>query len=457
MLRRILLVGAAITAAVTFTPSLRFAYANEPLHLVVETAEALAAALLVAVMLARYRLGGMRSDLAAALALSLLGAAGGVGVLARTFTEGPTEGAYSTWLPVLVRMVPSLAFVFAAWAVDRRWQVARPGTAVLATTAGVTLVAAAVVAVLQHSLPNAVTAVPADTSRPDVQGHPALVAVQLLGGVAYLAAAIGFDRRARRLDDGLLSWLAGCAALSFWARVNFALYPTIFTDYVYVGDLLRLGSYVLLLVGASREISLYWRRVTLSAALDERRKVARELHDGLSQELAFIAVEAKRLASVAPPEQVAPLEHAARRALEEARAAVNALSLASDEPFPEALASAAEDVTLRSGAHLEVDLPDTAIDVPLEARQALVRIVREAVSNATRHGGAETVRLAVTGNGHGLKVKVADDGAGFDVVAALAARRGFGLQSMRERAAGVGGSVEIRSTGRGTEVEVTVP
>jgi signal transduction histidine kinase len=190
-----------------------------------------------------------------------------------------------------------------------------------------------------------------------------------------------------------------------------------------------------------------------AAALDERRRVARELHDGLAQELAYLAVESKRVGA-------ARLEDAARRALDEARAAVNALTLGGDEPFPAALASAAEDVTERSGARLEVDLPAEPVDLPLEARQALVRVVREAVANATRHGHAETVRLTVeqVGRPAQLRVRVADDGAGFDVSGALAARRGFGLQSIRERVEGLGGSVRITSAaGAGTQVEVVVP
>jgi signal transduction histidine kinase len=156
------------------------------------------------------------------------------------------------------------------------------------------------------------------------------------------------------------------------------------------------------------------------------------------------------------------LEDAARRALDEARAAVSALTLGTDEPFPAALAAAAEDVTLRSGARLEVELPVEPFDVSLEARQALMRIVREAVANATRHGRAETVRLSVervarVGQAPMLRVRVADDGSGFDVPDALAARRGFGLKSITERAEGLGGTVHITSAaGAGTQVEVVV-
>lgn len=192
------------------------------------------------------------------------------------------------------------------------------------------------------------------------------------------------------------------------------------------------------------------------------RELARELHDGLAQELAFIAVEAHRLAPGGP------LERAAQRALDEVRALMQGLAAPADEPLSQTLASAAADVAARAGARVELDQPvawaavapvaGVLIAVTPQTRHHLIRIVREAVGNAVRHGQAETVRLTVAEAASGVRVQVADDGAGFDVGAALTAAPGFGLVSMRERAAALGGRLDIRSAASGgTVVEVVIP
>jgi signal transduction histidine kinase len=90
-----------------------------------------------------------------------------------------------------------------------------------------------------------------------------------------------------------------------------------------------------------------------------------------------------------------------------------------------------------------------------DLREDLARIVREAVSNAARHGEASNVTVALS-NTDVIRVSVSDDGKGFDPNAPR--RRGFGLTSMRERAEARGARVEVRSRpGAGTCVEVVVP
>ena len=91
-----------------------------------------------------------------------------------------------------------------------------------------------------------------------------------------------------------------------------------------------------------------------------------------------------------------------------------------------------------------------------EVREALVRIAREAVTNAARHGDAGLVRVELE-NGAGIKLRIVDDGRGFDAAAATRQTRrgGFGLVSMSERARAVGGVLHVASKrGAGTTVEV---
>jgi len=106
------------------------------------------------------------------------------------------------------------------------------------------------------------------------------------------------------------------------------------------------------------------------------------------------------------------------------------------------------------GVQVQFELTDAA-GARADVREALVRIVREAVTNAARHGRASLVRVELQDDGDLLRLRVLDDGVGFDP---RTADGGFGLRSMRERAGGVGGRARISSTpGHGTAVDVEVP
>src|SRR5439155_19931449 len=111
-----------------------------------------------------------------------------------------------------------------------------------------------------------------------VGAHP-LLAAQLACMVLFAVAAVGFARRAEQSGDELMKWLAPSAALAAIARANYSLFPSLYTQWVYVGDVPRFAAYLLLLGGAVREIARYQRSMAEVATLDERRRIARELHD----------------------------------------------------------------------------------------------------------------------------------------------------------------------------------
>ncbi len=179
--------------------------------------------------------------------------------------------------------------------------------------------------------------------------------------------------------------------------------------------------------------------------------MARDLHDGLAQELAFIHRNALRLNS---EEMIAGrIRASADRALVEARHAIHALSQPWDEPLDVLLAEAVNDVAYRQGRSVDMAL-DPEVRLPPVIQGALVRIACEAVANACVHGDAAQIRVELRG-GTQLLLRVSDDGQGFDPARAGQGRRGFGLISMQERARSIGGRLQIRSAAaRGTQVEV---
>jgi signal transduction histidine kinase len=202
-----------------------------------------------------------------------------------------------------------------------------------------------------------------------------------------------------------------------------------------------------------REIWSYWRALSEAAVLKERQRIACELHDGLAQELAYLARNLNSLSEAADDDSMLRLRRAVERAQLESRRAIRALAAPSGQPFEVALAEAVTEVAERY--HVELDM-DLTSDIRLSAarREALVRIACEAITNAARHSGASRVSLGLERDGSGVRLRISDKGHGFDTAAPGG---GFGLISMRERAHSVGGELLISSApGHGSEVEVAV-
>jgi two-component system, NarL family, sensor histidine kinase UhpB len=203
----------------------------------------------------------------------------------------------------------------------------------------------------------------------------------------------------------------------------------------------------------------------LTAAEEERKRVARELHDGTAQTLAGLRMRL-RLARATEDADVrsAQLEQVSRE-IGEAIEEVRRMSKGLRPPTLDVLGLApaidayARSVTEAAGLELDLRTELVAGVLTTEAELALYRILQEALSNVVRHAGASVVRIRLERNGADVQLAIEDDGSGFDVGAELGDRtRGLGLFGMQERAAYVGGRVSITSTpGRGTGVLVTLP
>lgn len=455
--------AAAATLVVTFVPDLRFAYHGPGLHVGLESIAGVVGLLAAYLIAGRFRRTGYPGDLVLAWALGVV-ALGNlfVGALPAAVEPGSRDSNVLVWSALATRLLGATGFAIAALLPRRTLANRRlPEIACAAATAGALLAVGAGAWLLQDVLPTALEpgVSPADSNRPLVVGHTAVMTAQAAALALFTLAAAGFTRIAWRWNDELYGWLAVSAVLSAGARLHYALFPSLYSEWVYTGDVFRLAAYLVLLVGAAREIGRYWRSEAEAAVLEERRRMARDLHDGLAQELAFISGQTARLATAeAAPPILGQVSAAADRALGEARRAIAALTRPLDEPLEAVLAEVADEVAARSG--LEVEFQSSGhVEVPPATREELARVVREALTNAARHSRASHVRVTVS-NGQGLRVSIADDGVGFDPAQVRAPGRygGFGLKSMRERIAGLGGSLRIGSApGAGTEIEVFLP
>jgi signal transduction histidine kinase len=438
-------IGIGVTVLILATPYLQFGYRSSSLHLVLESVDGLVALLLSYLIHGRSARSHRLQDLLLAQGLLMLAMASlGLAFLGEALA-GLGPQTVDVWLPLVLRMAGSLLIAAAALAGGRR-VVARVG---LQWTPWLVVVPVMLVLWLErHRLPAALDRLPPlSAQHPVIEGHPALLVAQGVGALCFVIASAAFTIQVSGRGDQLLRWLGPSCALAAFARINYELFPSLYSDWFYTGDGLRTLSYLLLLVGAAREIQEYWSAQTRVAVLEDRRRLARELHDGVVQELGYIRLEAH---DVAPGLRERIID-ACDRGLDEARAAIATLGRGADEPLAVVLHKAARQMVERYGGRLLVDL-DQSITASADQRYALVRITREAVSNALRHGRAARVRLRLVSEQGRRVLMLEDDGAGFDVSAPSS---GYGLTSMRERALGLPGSFTIDSEpGQGTVVGV---
>ncbi len=449
--------GLAVTLLTSGTSLIDFAYASIPLHVAMETVAAMAS--LVAAQLAsgRFRRSLELHDLLLLVSLCTFAAANLLfSTVPAVFDSHP--GRFATWAPVGGTLVAAALLAAAAYSPERTLH--RPELAarrgLLASTAALVAIAAAVV-VVGDGLPVAVApdTAPTGAAAPQILTHPVVLLTQVLAMLLFAAAAAGFAARDARTGDVLARWLAVGAILGAFARLNYALYPSLYTDWFYAGDILRLGCFIAIFVGAVLETRRLQEELAAAAVVGERQRIARDLHDGVAQDLAFITQQLRHLAGrdgTTPTMQ--RLVHAAERALDESRHAVSALTSAGDRPLGDVLAASAREAGEREGSIVETDVP-ADVAVPARTQEELLRVVREAVINAARHGAARRIRVELRETPQ-FCLEIIDDGHGFDPDAARAGR--LGLTSMRRRVESIGGDLTIASQlGRGTRVRVTLP
>jgi signal transduction histidine kinase len=203
-------------------------------------------------------------------------------------------------------------------------------------------------------------------------------------------------------------------------------------------------------------------RRLLTAQEDERRRVARELHDDLSQRLARLSIDAALVERSLSPSPERESTRTMRADITRLSDDVHALayqlhpSVLDELGLNEALKVECEQFSRRESIDAQLTSFEAPSEISTDVSVCLFRIAQEALRNAARHSRASRVNLAVTTANGSLRMTVSDDGVGF--LPTQRRVRSLGHASMRERARLVGGGLDIESApGRGTTVDVSVP
>jgi signal transduction histidine kinase len=271
------------------------------------------------------------------------------------------------------------------------------------------------------------------------------------------------------------AFLAIGLVIAAFGEVHFVLYPGVYTGLVTMADALRLLFVLVLLVGIDAEARSDLRALRSAyaaldslrvaeaerAALEERSRLAREIHDGLAQHLWFAKLKQERLAPLLTGEASelsAEVGQALDAAIIEARQALVTMRTALDQelPFSELLSRTVDDFGQRSGLRVEFTAAALPPSVPARQQAELMRVVQEALTNVRKHADATVVRVTAETEGTDLVLTVSDNGRGFRPEQVRGA--GLGLRGMAERARILGGHLRISSEpSDGTLVRLRLP
>lgn len=418
--------AAAVSLAVVAVPWLRMTVEAPSLRVALETGGALLAVMTVVLLL---RQCGLRSR------ADHLWLTAGLVTLALTSLTAATLIVAGAWSPTEARyamggtLAGTVMLAVAAFAPSTK--LSRSPRAVLLPAAALGLVVFGLASLLVGTGPTRL-----------FDPKTGRIIIQVATAAALMLAAVGLTRR----DEPLLRCVAAAVLLAAVAKLDYALFPPVGPENVHLGDILRVTAWALLFGGVVRELRV-------RAVAVERRRMARELHDGIAQELALIR---RRASGIVDQPDGPAITAAAERALGDLRSVIEALVPPAHEPLDVALQRLGAALASECRITVQVNVRDD-VDASAEVRAELLPIIAEAVRNAARHGGAKQVRVDIAGSP--LSVRIIDDGRGFrDGLNTGMGVSGYGLISMRERAELVGGTFSLESVrGAGTLVQVVLP
>jgi PAS domain S-box-containing protein len=201
----------------------------------------------------------------------------------------------------------------------------------------------------------------------------------------------------------------------------------------------------------------------INAQEDERRRVARELHDDLNQRMALLSIELEQLGQMKEPLDLRARLNDLQHQAQEISADIHRISYKLHPSkldhlgLAAAVKSLCQELSTKGSIEIEFQQRGFPANLPNDATLCVFRIAQEALGNCLKHSGASKARVKLVNNGKEVLLSVSDDGCGFDTESS-AMTKGLGFTSMRERVRIVGGEIRIHSQAmHGTLIEVVVP
>jgi signal transduction histidine kinase len=484
----VVVVGLTLISAATLIPGQPFVIRSASLDLVLNTLTAVAAAGAAALAWIRYRVERRLSAIYESSAFLVLFATRalliGVALVGHPDRAGLSLDAPAQW-PLygwtLARLASALLLILAAGASLQRSR--RVPVPVVVLSIGPALLVLAVIAALpsiEGSLPQllgagGLAALRGAPGLPPGMDPPGL-ATQAIVALFYLRGAQLYRDIYREHGRRYAGYLSIALIVAAFSQLHWAILPGIYDPLVTADDLLRATFSVILLLGIDAQSRADVRALRLAnarlhalrradaerAALEASARLAREVHDGLSQDLWLAKLKQGRLAQL--PDLPADargltkeLGEAVDRALGGARAVLATMRTGADGPtIGESIERAVDDFSERFGIRTEFTSTGTVPVLPSRTAAELLRIVLEALTNVHKHADATLVRVAAVWSATAFEVSVADNGMGFEPKGSDGST--YGIRGMRERAALIGAEIEIASRPRdGTRVVVRAP
>ena len=479
----------AFTLVLWFDPRLAPGLVNGPLDLVLNAAAILVAVAVAILAWIHFREGGDRAALIRASAFLVLAAQNlvfiGISVAGQTHELGlelSDPGQMPVWSVIVGRAMAATLLVSAGLvALQPERNLRAPAAVVLIGPTVVMLTVSAWMIAMHAALPallaaDALSQLREDPTLPllELSGAP-LILLQAGIGMAFLASALISYRLWRRDARDAEMYLAIGFTVAAFSQVHSAIHPGSYASLVTTGDMLRVAFYAVLLLAVAAEARSDVRQLRAAnaqlmqlrdadverATAEERARLAREIHDGMSQELWYAKLKQSRLAAFEDlPTEARGLARevaaAIESALSEARQAILALRPAEGGSFAQVVSRYVDDFADRSGIPAECEVDGIGESLPARHQAELLRILQEALTNIRRHADATRVRVRLEATAGGACLHVVDNGRGFSQKQVDASR--YGLRGMRERAGIIGAELRIETASSdGTRVVVDVP
>lgn len=277
-------------------------------------------------------------------------------------------------------------------------------------------------------------------------GGLAIPVLAALLGIAVLQA-VTFAVAVRRWMIGPLERIGAATSVIATGDLAHRLEPEDAEEFSRLGSAVNVMAASLQAIQRRVEMARVARQRAAGAARDaERRRLARELHDGVLQDLSAVRLTLNQQAA-ADEAGAAHAADAVARVIASIRGVVDDLRppALTGTSLADAIAGHARVLAFAQSVRLELDLSGATL-VPDWAVRDLYRIAQEAIGNALRHAGAKQVRVRIVPSGSDVLLEVEDDGVGFDPSAVTL---GSGVHGMRERAAVLGGDLEVERSSLG--------